>query len=139
MFSGPIILDVGGEGRYRRAWNVNPSLVATRGTRRGQPIARLIVARGEALPLATASVQLVIVERTPLRVATLREMGRVLAPGGRIVLRCNPGRSDSIRRRAEQNFLASMRERTKLVEGQLLHEFTFVASTPASEGAIDAD
>ena len=81
------VLDVGGEGRTAGAWNLNPSPFRTFGPQRGAPIPRLIVGRGEAIPLADATVDLLIVERTPLRPATLRELLRVARPTGTIVLR----------------------------------------------------
>ena len=82
-----LVLDVGGEGRYAEAWNLNPSRVRTFGPRRGEPIARLIHARGDAIPLADGSVDVVIVERTPLLPATIRELLRVARPRARFVLR----------------------------------------------------
>lgn len=85
--SEKIILDVGGEGRHAAAWNLNPSRLRTFGPMRGTTIPRLIRGRSEAIPLATGSVDFLIVERTPLRAATIREILRVAAPGGTIVLR----------------------------------------------------
>ncbi len=81
------VLDVGGEGRHEQAWNLNPSRVKTVGADRGAPIPRLILGRAEAIPLPADSVDLVIVERTPLRVRALREIQRIISPGGNIVLR----------------------------------------------------
>ena len=81
------VLDVGGEGRNTAAWNLNPSRVRTFGPQRGQPIPRLIQGRGEAIPLADGSVDLLIVERTPLRPATLAEILRVSRSTATIVLR----------------------------------------------------
>ncbi|HEU5019513.1 MAG TPA: hypothetical protein VFT69_16245, partial [Pseudolabrys sp.] len=83
----PIILDVGGEGRHPEAWNLNPLDKRSLAPHRGEPIRRLIRARGENIPLATSSVDLVIVERTPLRPATLREIRRIVKPGAFILLR----------------------------------------------------
>ncbi len=83
----PFILDIGGEGRHPEAWNLNPLAKRSLAPQRGQPIARLIRARGENIPLATSSVDLVIVERTPLRPATLREIRRIVKPGAFVLLR----------------------------------------------------
>ncbi len=81
------VLDVGGEGRHAEAWNLNPSRKRTFGVHRGEPIPRLIQGRGEAIPLADRSVDVLLVERTPLRPATLREILRVAKPSARLVLR----------------------------------------------------
>jgi hypothetical protein len=86
--SSPLpLLDVGGEGRHVRAWNLNPSGVKTLGAERGQPIPRHIPGRAEAIPLPDDSVRVVIVERTPLREAAIDELQRVVMPGGVLVLR----------------------------------------------------
>jgi ubiquinone/menaquinone biosynthesis C-methylase UbiE len=81
------VLDIGGEGRHVDAWNLNPSKVRTFGPQRGERVPRLIVARGDAIPLADQSVDVIIVERTPLRLATLREMLRVARPSAQVILR----------------------------------------------------
>jgi ubiquinone/menaquinone biosynthesis C-methylase UbiE len=81
------LLDIGGEGRNLRAWNLNPSRVKTIGRDAGHPIPRLIAGRAEAIPLPDSTVEQVIVERTPLRRAALNEIFRVLIPRGLIILR----------------------------------------------------
>jgi ubiquinone/menaquinone biosynthesis C-methylase UbiE len=81
------IIDVGGEGRHPRAWNLNQRRERSGISRAVGPIPRLILARAEAMPLAAASVDLAIVERTPLQRATLRELDRVVKPAGLILLR----------------------------------------------------
>lgn len=79
-------IDIGGEGRYAGAWNVNPARsTSTTGTP-GRPIPRLIQALGEALPFADASVARVTVENAPIRPGTVAEIARVLAPGGEVHL-----------------------------------------------------
>ncbi len=83
----PLILDVGGEGRYPEAWNVNPSAVKTLGRDQGQPIPRRIAGRAEAIPLPDKSADIIIVERSPLRVAALHEIARVITSDGVIILR----------------------------------------------------
>lgn len=82
-----LTLDVGGEGRYLDAWNINPSRFKTLGPERGQPIPRWIAGRIENVPFHDSSVRTVIVERTPLTKAGVRELLRVIQPGGTIVLR----------------------------------------------------
>ena len=83
----PFVLDIGGEGRNAHAWNLNPRRLRTFGPQRGQLIPRLILARGEAIPLVDHCVDVLIVERTPLRLATLREMLRVARPSAQVILR----------------------------------------------------
>lgn len=83
----PQLLDIGGEGRYAKAWNLNPSRVKTLGPHKGTPIERHIYGRAEAIPLPDRSVRWILVERTPLREGALREIARVIMPGGAIVLR----------------------------------------------------
>jgi len=82
-----LTLDIGGEGRHADAWNLNPSRVKTIGPDRGAPIPRLLVGRADAIPLADNSVECVIVERMPLLEPALREIARVIAAGGEIILR----------------------------------------------------
>jgi ubiquinone/menaquinone biosynthesis C-methylase UbiE len=87
MLEGPVILDIGGEGRNDGAWNLNPRTHKTVGSERGQPIPRLIQGRGESIPLADRSVDVVIVERTPLRPTTLAEIRRIAKPAAQVILR----------------------------------------------------
>ena len=81
------VLDIGGEGRHHEAWNLNPSLVKTVGPRRGEAIPRLILGRADAVPFADRSIDRVISERTPLTGEALGEIGRIIRPGGTILLR----------------------------------------------------
>ena len=88
------VLDIGGEGRHPQAWNLNPRRRRTLGTSRGELIARHIAGRAEAIPFADRSLELIIVEKTPLRPAALAEIRRVIHPRGTVVLRhaAMPGR-----------------------------------------------
>jgi hypothetical protein len=83
---GTLVLDIGGEGRHVGAWNLNPRTRRTLGAQSGEPIPRLIVGRGESIPLADRSVDVLIVERTPLARATLLEMLRVAKPSATAIL-----------------------------------------------------
>ncbi len=82
-----IRLDIGGEGRYEDAWNLNPSAVRTVGPHCGELIPQRIPGRAEAIPLPNQSVARVIMERTPLRKASLYEIARIVDRHGTIVLR----------------------------------------------------
>lgn len=53
-------LDIGGEGRYPEAWNVNPRATKTLGSDAGHPIPNLIKGRAEAIPLPDSSVELIL-------------------------------------------------------------------------------
>ena len=81
------VLDIGGEGRHRDAWNLNPSPVKTCGPERGQPIPRWIEGRGDAIPLEDGVADVIIMERTPLLRAVVAEIRRVLKPTGTAILR----------------------------------------------------
>jgi hypothetical protein len=79
-------LDIGGEGRYPGALNVNPfGLTSTTGTP-GREIPNLVVGRGEALPIADHVADLVTVESAPIRPGAAEEIARVLRPGGEVRL-----------------------------------------------------
>ena len=81
------LLDIGGEGRYPGALNLNPSRTRTLGPHRGMPIPCHLFGRAESIPLSDCSVLKIIMERTPLRHAAVDEMLRVLRPEGSMVLR----------------------------------------------------
>lgn len=82
-----LVLDIGGEGRHSEAWNLNPSCVRTLGPNRGSPIPKLILGRAEAIPLRNQSVDVILVERTPLRIEAFYEIRRVIRRDGTIILR----------------------------------------------------
>lgn len=85
------VLDIGGEGRYPEAWNLNPRSLKTVGADKGYVIPRRIHGRAECIPLPDHSVQQIIMERAPLRHAAVIEMLRVIASGGTIILRHHGG------------------------------------------------
>lgn len=82
-----LTLDIGGEGRYRHAWNLNPSRVKTLGQHKGKPIPRLILGRAQKIPLPNGCVDHVIVERGPVCKAAVLEIARVISPSGTVILR----------------------------------------------------
>ena len=117
-----ILLDIGGEGRHPRAWNLNPSRVKTVGANLGAPIPRLIVGRADAIPLRNGSVRTIISERTPLTARALHEIVRVLAPGGEVVLRhaAMPGRDPH--RLAKAIFGGVVRQRAVRIGSRTVQE-----------------
>ena len=60
-----IHLDIGGEGRYANAINVNPNRFVTEDPARAIP--NLVLGRGEQLPFANGIADLITVESAPLR------------------------------------------------------------------------
>lgn len=79
-------VDIGGEGRYPGAINVNPmGSTSTTGVA-GRPIPDLVLGRGEQLPIASGTVDRVTVESAPLRPGAADEIARVLRPGGTVRL-----------------------------------------------------
>ncbi|QDV47540.1 hypothetical protein Enr13x_74500 [Stieleria neptunia] len=81
------LLDVGGEGRYATAMNLNPSAEKTLGPDKGQTIPNRIDGRVENIPLPDSSVKAIIVERTPLRNAAIHELARVATDDATLVFR----------------------------------------------------
>lgn len=79
-------VDIGGEGRYPGAINVNPIGSTSTTGAPGRPIPNLVMGRAEALPLASGVADLVTVENAPLRAGAADEIARVLKPGGQVRL-----------------------------------------------------
>lgn len=130
MFEQPIRfirqLDVGGEGRHPEAWNLNPRSTKTLGSGAGEPIPNLIAGRAEAIPLPDASVEQVIVERTPLRDQSLREIARVAVPLARVVLRhARPPWSDP-HQRAAQLWGPPVKQRFSRLASHIVQESEFI-------------
>jgi ubiquinone/menaquinone biosynthesis C-methylase UbiE len=121
----PLLLDIGGEGRYAKAWNLNPSRVKTIGPQRGAPIERHIAGRAEEIPLPDGSVRWILVERTPLREAALREIARVIMPGGLIVLRHAASPTFDRHQTARGILPGRVRERVICLRGQSVQETRF--------------
>ena len=124
---GPFVLDIGGEGRHPGAWNLNPRTHRTIGAGSGRPIPRLIRGRGESIPLPDHSVDVLIVERTPLRSATLREMLRVVKPSATAILRHAITPVGDPHQRALQVFKGTARQRVITI-GRLRVRETVISS-----------
>ena len=119
------ILDVGGEGRYYAAWNLNPSSLRTLGPQRGSPIPRLILGRAERIPLPDISVRMIISERTPLRMDALLEIKRVISTEGTIILRHALPPGYDPHREAYGLFHGHVRQRKIIISRACLQETVF--------------
>jgi hypothetical protein len=119
---GSFVLDIGGEGRHPGAWNLNPRRQRTLGRAAGEPIPRLIQGRGDSIPLADESVDLIIVERTPLRPAMLLEMRRVAKPSATAILRHAVGPLGDPHRTAVELLQSSARHRTLTIGRRTIRE-----------------
>lgn len=91
--AGRVHVDVGGEGRYPGAINVNPMTqrpaAVTRfaaGAQAWEPIPLHVRATAEALPIADHVVNTLTLESAPIRAGAASEIARVLAPGGEVFL-----------------------------------------------------
>jgi hypothetical protein len=82
-----IHIDVGGEGRYRGAINLNPRRETTTTGIPGRRIPRLVQGLGEQMPFRSQIADLLTVENTPLRPGAAAELGRIIRPGGIILLK----------------------------------------------------
>ncbi len=130
-----LILDIGGEGRHQGVWNLNPSRVKTLGSGRGRPIPLLIIGRSEAIPLLDDSVDLVIVERTPLRRLTLEEIRRVIGHLGTVILRHAVSPRIDPHRLASQILSGRMQQVTVQVGNQWVQETVFFFARCSCIGA----
>lgn len=81
------LLDIGGEGRYATAMNLNPSGEKTLGPDKGTAIPNWIGGRAEDIPLPDRSVQAIVMERTPLRKEAIDEIARVATEDATLVFR----------------------------------------------------
>ncbi len=108
----PLVLDIGGEGRHPAAWNLNPRMRRSFGPECGEPIPRLICGRGDAIPLRDGCVDVLLVERTPLRLDVLREILRVARPSATVVLRHVEGPLGDPHRVAVRMLKGTRRQRT---------------------------
>lgn len=90
---GRVHIDIGGEGRYPGAVNVNPQPGTSYAGPLGPaktPIPNRVAGFGEKLPQANHSADLITVENTPLRPGSPAEIARVIKPGGEIRLQHHP-------------------------------------------------
>ncbi len=81
-----IHIDIGGEGKYIDAININPYPLTSTTGEPGRKIPRWVYGKGESIPLPTDSVHKVSLENAPISQATMAEILRVLQPRGEIHL-----------------------------------------------------
>ncbi len=141
--SADFVLDVGGEGRHPEAWNLNPSRVKTIGPERGRPIPQHILGRADDIPLPDGSVDRLIAERTPLLAAALKEIIRVIAPNGMIILRHVRPPCGDPHALARSMLPGQVSQRTIRLAGRVVQETRFQlcddsASSPCSTPFHDA-
>jgi hypothetical protein len=136
MCDSPTVLDIGGEGRHADAWNLNPRRYKTFGPQRGELIPRWIEGRGERIPLPDGSVEVLIVERTPLVPATLAEIARVASARARIILRHVPVHHLDPHRLALQVLKGTIKRGTITIGSHTLQE-TVICRAEAPGGAAD--
>jgi SAM-dependent methyltransferase len=79
-------IDVGGEGRFSTAYNLNPRTTTTTTGIPGQPIPNLVLGVGERMPFPDHSANLITIENAPIRPRAASELARVIKPGGTILL-----------------------------------------------------
>ena len=81
-------IDIGGEGRYAGAVNLNPSATTTTGlgVPAGSPIPNHVSGTGSAMPFPARYADILTCENTPLLPGTAAEIARVIKPNGRIRL-----------------------------------------------------
>ena len=127
-------MDIGGEGRYSDAWNLNPRATRTLGVDSGLPIPNLIKGSAEAIPLPDSSVELILVERTPLREQSFLEIARIAAPTARVILRhARPPWSDP-HQRAARYLGPPIQQRRTRIGAQEVQESEFVIQSKTEDG-----
>lgn len=82
----PIVLDIGGEGRYAGAINLNPQPITSTTGEAGHIIPNWVPGRGDFIPLPPKTVEIIRLENAPINPATMEEMLRVMRPRGKIHL-----------------------------------------------------
>lgn len=82
----PVHLDLGGEGRYRDAINVNPNAYTSTTGEPGRVIPFWVEGRSDQIPFPSNSVDKITIENAPISGDSIKEMLRVLRPRGDIHL-----------------------------------------------------
>jgi hypothetical protein len=82
----PVHIDIGGEGRYPNAINVNPKTTTSTTGTAGRTIPNRVPGRGESLPFGARHADGISLENAPITAQTAVEIARVIKPGGSIRL-----------------------------------------------------
>jgi len=82
----PLHIDIGGEGRYPNATNVNPNNVTSTTGAPGRPIPNHVPGTGQKLPFGNGVADGISLENAPILPETAAEIARVIKPGGSIRL-----------------------------------------------------
>ncbi|TNF27631.1 MAG: hypothetical protein EP319_11075 [Deltaproteobacteria bacterium] len=82
----PVHIDVGGEGRYEDALNINPGKYTSTTGEAGRLIPNWVYGRSDELPLPDGSVHKLTVESAPLNDLAISEILRVMRPRSQIEL-----------------------------------------------------
>lgn len=118
------LLDVGGEGRYATAINLNPRAEKTLGPDKGEPIPNRIDGRAEDIPLPDRSVQAIVVERTPLRDDAIGEIARVATDDATLVFRHAVDQHSDPHGRVKQRIDGKVDVETVTLDGQVVQQIT---------------
>jgi len=128
------LLDVGGEGRYATAVNLNPSAEKTLGPDKGRPIPNRIDGRAEDIPLPDSSVKAIVVERTPLKNEAIEEIARVAADNATLVFRHPVDEHSDPHARVKEYINGEVDVAQLELDGQMVQQLTirrcFIASGP---------
>lgn len=82
----PVILDIGGEGRYAGAINLNPQPITSTTGEAGRIIPNWVPGTGNNIPLPKKVVDIIHLENAPINVDAMWEIQRVMKPRGQIYL-----------------------------------------------------
>jgi len=82
----PLHLDLGGEGRYSDAININPQPHTSTTGEWGREIPFWVKGRSDDIPFADNTIDKITVENAPISLKSIQEMLRVLRPRGHIYL-----------------------------------------------------
>ena len=81
-----VILDIGGEGRYQGAINLNPNPLTTTTGESGRFIPNWLPGSGGNIPIESRVVDIVYLENAPIQLKTMGEVLRIITPRGQIHL-----------------------------------------------------
>lgn len=84
--TGEVIIDIGGEGRYLNAININPQALTSTTGESGRLIPNWIPGFGHSLPFRNRSIDLIYLENAPLTDKVMNEVHRVLKVNGELKL-----------------------------------------------------